>query len=107
MVEETDIAVVGAAVRIAVAGAGIITDARVSLASVAPTPIRAPSAEHLLSGAPVAAATFGAAALAAQSDAQPISDTRASADYRRELIVVLVRRALEQCAARLGLEIPA
>ena len=104
---EMDIAVVGAAARIDVAPNNTITAARISLASVAPTPIRAPSAELALAGAPVSAASFGAAATAAQSDASPIGDTRASADYRRHLVAVLTRRALETCAARLNLEVPA
>ena len=102
---EMDIAVVGAAARISVDGNNNITGARVSLASVAPTPIRAPAAEAALVGAPVSGATFAAAATAAQTDATPISDTRGSAEYRTELVAVLVRRALEQCAARLNVEI--
>lgn len=102
---EMDIAVVGSAVRITVED-GSIAAARISLASVGPTPIRAPSAERALIGQPVVAATFATASLAAQTDASPISDTRASADYRRELIAVLTRRALEQCASRLGMEVP-
>lgn len=101
---EMDIAVVGAAARISVDNDGKMTSARVSLASVAPTPIRAPSAEKTLIGAPLSVETFTAAAQAAQGDAAPISDTRASADYRTHLIGVLVRRALEQCAVRLSLE---
>jgi len=104
---EMDIAVVGAAARIDVAPNDTITAVRISLASVAPTPIRAPAAELALAGAPVSAASFAAAAAAAQSDASPISDTRATADYRRHLVAVLTRRALETCAARLNLEVPA
>lgn len=102
---EMDIAVVGAAACIALDERGTIAAARVALASVAPTPVRAPSAEQALIGQPATAATFAAAATAAQSDATPISDTRGSADYRRDLIAVLVRRTLVQCAARLGLEV--
>lgn len=101
---EMDIAVVGAAARIDLDDGGTITAARVALASVAPTPVRAPSAEQALIGQSAIASTFAAAATAAQSDATPISDTRGSAEYRRDLIAVLVRRALEQCANRLGLE---
>jgi xanthine dehydrogenase FAD-binding subunit len=104
---EMDIAIVGAAARIDVDDKGTITAARVSLASVAPTPVRAPNAEACLNGESVSAKTFAVAAIAAQSDATPISDTRASADYRRDLIAVLVRRALECCAKRLNLEVPA
>jgi carbon-monoxide dehydrogenase medium subunit len=60
-----------------------------------------------LTGEVVSAAVFEAAATAAQADASPISDTRASADYRRALVAVLVRRALETCAVRLNLEVKA
>jgi len=104
---EMDIAIVGAAARIDVDDGGLITAARISLASVAPTPIRAPNAEAKLEGGTVSAKTFSVAAAAAQSDASPISDTRASAGYRRDLIAVLVRRALEASAKRLNLEVPA
>ena len=102
-----DIAVVGAAARIVVAPDGVVTDARISLASVAPRPVRAPGAEKALVGVKISAASFAAAAITAQADASPISDTRASADYRRELVAVLVRRALEKCATRLNLEVSA
>jgi CO/xanthine dehydrogenase FAD-binding subunit len=102
---EMDIAIAGAAARIDVDDSGAITAAWISLASVAPTPIRAPNAEAHLQGNTVSAKAFAEAAIAAQSDATPISDTRASADYRRDLIAVLVRRALEGCAKRLNLEV--
>jgi carbon-monoxide dehydrogenase medium subunit len=98
---EMDIAVVGAAARLTLAADGTIAAARVALASVAPTPVRAPSAEAVLTGAAPVADLFAQAGAAAQSDACPISDTRASADYRRELIAVLVRRALERANQRI------
>ena len=101
---EMDIAIAGVGARITCIE-GVITEARIALASVAPTPLRAASAERALIGKPVTSATFAAAATAAQGDAQPISDTRASADYRRELVGVLTRRALATCAKRLGLEV--
>lgn len=99
---EMDIAIVGVAARIDLDANDRISGARIALASVAPTPIRAPAAEAALVGAALTPDAFAAAATAAQSDASPISDTRASAEYRRELVAVLTRRALNQCASRLN-----
>lgn len=99
---EMDIAVVGAGVRIDIGNDGMISDARVALASVAPTPVRAHSAEAALVGQAPETKAFKAAGLAAEGDATPISDTRGSADYRRDLIAVLVRRALDQCMVRVA-----
>jgi carbon-monoxide dehydrogenase medium subunit len=62
---------------------------------VAPTPVRARPAEDLLRGKiPVKEAVEEAAALAAAS-VSPIDDVRSSADYRRAMVRVLTRRAIE------------
>ncbi len=72
---------------------------RIALGAVAPTPIRARNAEERLKGQPLDAKLVNEAArVAAEKDAQPISDIRGSADYRREMVYVLVKRALEQIA---------
>jgi CO/xanthine dehydrogenase FAD-binding subunit len=94
---EMDIAVVGVAASITCDAQGVISTARVALASVAPTPIRSASAEALLAGQMLDADIVAAAANAAVDDARPISDTRGSADYRRELVSVLTRRVLARC----------
>jgi CO/xanthine dehydrogenase FAD-binding subunit len=94
---EMDIAIAGVGGFIALDEAGTITTARIALASVAPTPIRAPSAEAALIGKRPDDATIAAAGAAAASDATPISDTRGSAEYRRELVAVLTRRVLAHC----------
>lgn len=94
---EMDIAIAGVGGFVALDEAGIITQARIALASVAPKPIRAPSAEAALIGASLDDATIHAAGEAARGDASPISDTRGSADYRRELVAVLTRRVLAHC----------
>jgi carbon-monoxide dehydrogenase medium subunit len=103
---EMDIAIAGVAVRIDLAEDGGIAVARIALASVGPTPLRAPSAEALLLGNRLDREVSAAAAGAAAGDARPISDTRASADYRRSLIEVLTRRGLADCARTLNVEWP-
>jgi CO/xanthine dehydrogenase FAD-binding subunit len=70
---------------------------RIALGAVAPTPIRAVAAEQFLSQAKSLdeAAVDQAAALTAGA-AHPISDVRSTADYRKEMVRVLARRALRQ-----------
>jgi carbon-monoxide dehydrogenase medium subunit len=94
---EMDIAIAGAAAWIRLDAEGGIAEARVVLASVGPTPLRATSAEQHLLGNRPDAALFEAAGKLAASDARPISDTRGSADYRRSLVAVLTQRVLAEC----------
>jgi carbon-monoxide dehydrogenase medium subunit len=68
---------------------------RIALGAVAPKVIRAPQAEAYLEGRAVAPEAMAEAARVAVGDAKPISDFRASAEYRRHLIAVLTKRALE------------
>ncbi|MBN2123719.1 MAG: xanthine dehydrogenase family protein subunit M [Deltaproteobacteria bacterium] len=74
---------------------GAIQSARVVLGAVGPVPLRAPAAEGVLVGERPGEALFARAAEAAVQDARPIDDFRASAEYRREMVRVLARRALE------------
>jgi len=67
---------------------------RIALGAVAPTVIRAPKAEAFLAGLTISPEAMDKAGRIAASEAKPISDFRASADYRRDLIAVLVKRAL-------------
>jgi carbon-monoxide dehydrogenase medium subunit len=70
----------------------------VALGSVAPTPIRVPDAEAVLTGLPIAEAMTkisDCARIAAQT-ASPIDDVRASASYRRTIVDVF----LQQCAQK-------
>jgi carbon-monoxide dehydrogenase medium subunit len=63
---------------------------------VGPTPLRAPTAEALLPGKnPGEALLIAAGEAARRSDARPIDDFRGSADYRRAMVGVLVKRTLE------------
>jgi carbon-monoxide dehydrogenase medium subunit len=66
-----------------------------ALAGAAPIPLRARRAEATLSGAPPSDDAIRAAAEAAATEADPLSDLMGTADYRREMIRVWVRRLLE------------
>ena len=68
---------------------------RIALGAVAPKVIHAPSAEAYLEGREITPEAMAEAARLAVGDAKPISDFRASAGYRRDMIEVLTRRALE------------
>ncbi len=98
-----EISVVGAAVYVALDGpGGTVTDARVALGAVGPTPLRAPTAEAALVGQPYSEALASAAGVAARDDARPIDDHRGTAAYRLEMVEVLVRRAVERAVQRAG-----
>lgn len=100
---EMDIAVVGVGSWVKWdATSGRIVDARIAMGAVAPTPVRARDAEAALIGRePSPEAIHEAAVLAVQA-ARPISDVRGSADYRRHLVSVLVRRTLTGAMERAG-----
>jgi len=93
------IALVNVAVAIVMDGS-TIQKARIALGSVAPTPVRAVEAEGYLTGKTASAEHFAQAGKLAQKAAKPISDQRAGAAYRSQMVGVLTRRALENCAGR-------
>jgi carbon-monoxide dehydrogenase medium subunit len=98
---EMDIAIAGVGAWICLDEQKTISQARIVLAAVGPTPLRAEQAEAVLIGErPTRAPTSEAGKLAAEA-ARPISDTRASADYRRTLVAVLTERALTDCCKQL------
>ena len=68
---------------------------RIGLGAVAPKVIRAPQAEAFLEGRKITPEIMAEAGGVAVNDAKPISDFRASAGYRRNLVAVLTKRALE------------
>lgn len=89
------VAVVSAAARLTIDQAGKISQARIALGSVAPTPIRARKAEASLEGQSPSSDLFTEAGQIARSESSPISDIRASGSYRKKMVAVLTRRALE------------
>lgn len=94
-----DLAMVGVAANVKVEN-GTVADARIALGAVAVTPKRAAAAEALVLGKPMTQALAQEAGqVASRMDCAPISDIRASADYRREMVRIHVRDALLHCAA--------
>jgi carbon-monoxide dehydrogenase medium subunit len=96
---EMDIAVAGAGVSLTLDG-NRCTAARVALAAVAPTPLLVPAAGEALADGELTDSLIDKAATLAQRAARPISDMRGDADYRRHLVKVLVKRALDSAVSR-------
>ncbi|TGN54796.1 xanthine dehydrogenase small subunit, partial [Paracoccus liaowanqingii] len=88
---DSDITAVAAGLCLEVQG-GVITDARLAFGGMAATPKRARAAEAALQGQPFAESSFDAAARALAQDFTPLSDMRASADYRALVARNLLRR---------------
>ncbi|MBI4201475.1 MAG: xanthine dehydrogenase family protein subunit M [Chloroflexi bacterium] len=100
---EMDIAVAGVASMVALEPRSRrCRQARIALAAVAPTPVRARDAEAVLEGREVTADLIQEAGEAAVNACKPISDVRGGAEYRKELVKVLTRRTLRQCMESLG-----
>jgi carbon-monoxide dehydrogenase medium subunit len=98
------IAVSSVATRLTLDADGKIAQARIALGSVAPRPLRAKTAESLLINNAPGIELFAGAAHAASMESSPISDLRASADYRKQMVAVLTRRSLLVCWQRLERE---
>ncbi len=98
-----DLAIISVAVRLTLGAGGTCTDPRIVLGGgVGETYVRAAHAEAALAGAPAGAAAFAAAADAVADDFEPVTDHRASAEYRRHIAGVYLRRALATALQRLG-----
>ena len=78
---DSDISAVMAAFKLRFAG-DVVADARLAFGGMAGTPKRALAAEAALRGRPFDEAAVGLAARALAEDFQPLTDLRASADYR-------------------------
>jgi carbon-monoxide dehydrogenase medium subunit len=90
-----DLASIGIAAALTLES-GCLSEVGIAMGAVAPTPRRAPKAEAILTGQQPSPELIEQAAEAAAAEASPISDVRASAAYRRQMVHVLVRRALQQ-----------
>ena len=85
--------------------AGKFSDVRIALNAVAPTPVRAKKAEEFLKGKEVNLGNIDEAAKLVLEHISPITDVRASAEYRKEMAVVLTRDALVGALKELGYEL--
>jgi aerobic carbon-monoxide dehydrogenase medium subunit len=92
-----DIAAIGVASAVSLEDGGrVCRDVKIALGAVAPTPIRAYSAEDMLRGQTITPGLIEAAAQEAQNRATPIDDVRATAMYRKTIVGVLAQRTLER-----------
>ncbi len=77
---------------------GRCSGVRIALGSVAPTIVSATAAEQLLDGAQLSPDNIAQAALLARQSVSPIDDARSTADYRADLVEIMVKRALSAIA---------
>jgi CO/xanthine dehydrogenase FAD-binding subunit len=94
-----DLAIVGVSV-VVIPEDGICRDIRIALGAVAPTPIRAKKAEAALKSQKLDDRLIENVARTAAGESRPIDDHRASAEYRRDMVEVLVKRAIKQAIGR-------
>jgi len=93
------LSVVSAAAYVEMKGDKIKT-ARLAFGSVAETPIRTPEAEEMLRGKALTAKLLDRAAESVKAAVAPITDIRGTAEYRRDMCGVLMRRTLAEAAER-------
>jgi len=93
----SDLAIVGVAVLTSLNGNSRACErARIVLGAVAPTPVRVRQAEMILEGKQIGEKEIEESARTASTEAQPISDIRASAEYRKEMTYVFTRHAIRE-----------
>lgn len=90
-----DLAIVGVAAWLKMDGSKCV-DCRLALGAVAPTPIRAYEAEKVLIGQEVTEDLIAEAGIIAMRNCNPISDVRASAEYRKDMVRVFTKRAIKK-----------
>lgn len=90
---------VAVGVRVTLAG-NACTEARIAIGAVAAVPRRAPDAETFLRGKTPGPDVVAEAAALAVADLEPVSDFRGSAEYRRDVARIMIRRTLERALGR-------
>ena len=100
-----DIAAVGVSVYLMVDEKETITKVRIAIGAVAPVPKRVHHAEKTLAGKVLTEELVNQAAEISLDEATPITDTRASAQYRKKMVDVLVRRALNNSMEQIRIKL--
>jgi carbon-monoxide dehydrogenase medium subunit len=94
---EMDLAIVGVAVWLVLdSKKNICNDIRIALGAVSPIPMRAKKAEAILRGKTLDGDLIENVARMASEESKPIDDIRSSAEYRKEMVKVLTKRAIQQ-----------
>ena len=75
-------------------------EAKIALGAVAPVPMRAIKTERLIKGKALTQPLMERAGIQASKEASPITDVRATAEYRRKMVEVLTKRALMEAKKR-------
>ncbi len=78
----------------------ICRETRIFLGAVGPTPLQAKETEQLIRGKALTKEVIEAAGTRASNESKPISDVRSSAEYRKQMVAVLTRRALTEARDR-------
>lgn len=91
-----DLAIVGVAAVITLERSNVCKDIKLVLGAVAPTPMRTKKTEELITRKRIDDTLINESAELASTEARPISDVRASAWYRTEMVKVLTRRVLRE-----------
>lgn len=97
-----DFAIVSVAAQVQLGAEGTIQEGRIALGAVGPTAVRATRAEAALVDQAPGDAVFRDVGRAAAQESQPSSDLHGSADYKRAMVEILTRRALETAVRRAG-----
>jgi carbon-monoxide dehydrogenase medium subunit len=96
-----ELALLGAAVRLSFDADGTIIEGRIALSCAGPVCFRAKTAETLFPGARLEDRFLEDLGKAVLKESSPRGSFRCNAQYRREMIPVLVQRAVRQCYERI------
>lgn len=94
------LAIVGVAAVLSLDERGTCTYAGIGLGGVAPTPLKVKKAEQILVGRKISNSYIDQVAREAQATSHPTDDVNGSAEYRKEMVHVLTRRALREALGR-------